>query len=1509
MYNDKKSKGLYDPRYEHDSCGVGFVVNIDGTTAHSIIEEGLQILANLEHRGAVGGDMKTGDGAGMLTQIPDAFFRNHTRLDLPKHGKYGVGFLFLPPQPQQLKSAKAMVENIIAREGGKLIGWRETPVQPDCLGDFAIKSMPAFWQVFVKFDDYTGENLERKLYILRKCLENEAKKTGWDINRFYVASLSSQIIVYKGMFVSQQFFSFYPDLAEKDFTSALALVHQRYSTNTFPSWPLAQPFRYIAHNGEINTIRGNVNKLKARDATLSCPFFGKEIKKIFPIIDPTASDSSIFDNAFELLVMGGRSMEHTMMMMVPEAFGFKYHISEDKRAFYDYHAAIMDPWDGPAALAFTDGIKIGAYLDRNGLRPGRYLITKSGKFVMASETGVLDIDPADVREKGRLAPGKMFVVDTARQRFIRDNEIKATVTRWKPYRRWLDENKINLKGLFQVPSKVISDKDTFAFRLRTFGYTLEDLKMIILPMVKNAQEPVGSMGNDSSPAVLSEKPQLLYNYFKQMFAQVTNPPIDPYRENLVMSLTSWVGRQSNMLEESPEHCKQIKLDHPVFTNDDIERLKNSEIAGLKVCSIDMLFDATNSSMEKDLTKLCLKAEQKVDEGNAMLILSDRAIDKEHAPIPALLAVSAVHQHLIKKNKRHLTALVLETGEAREVHHFATLISYGASGINPYMVFETIIEIKERGYIEQEMSLESAYLNYITAVNKGLLKVMSKMGISTLRSYRFAQTFEAIGLSQKLIDRYFPGTASLINGIGITVIEKETLARHKLAYERAFKRREYLDSGGQYHYRQFSEKHLLSPEAVILLQKAVREQDYQTFKKYTGEVNDASRRLCTLRSLFKFKPGKSIPISQVEPAEEIVKRFVTSAMSFGSISKEAHETMAIAMNRIGAKSNSGEGGEDEERYKPLPNGDSAKSKVKQVASARFGVTSNYLVNSEELQIKMAQGAKPGEGGQLPGFKVDDMIAKVRHATPGVMLISPPPHHDIYSIEDLAQLIYDLKCGNPRARISVKLVAETGVGTVAAGVAKAKADMVLISGNDGGTGASPLSSIKHAGSNWEIGLAEAQQVLVMNKLRERIRVQVDGQLRTGRDVVIGALLGAEEFGFGTASLLAMGCIMMRKCHLNTCPVGVATQDPELRKRFRGQPNHVINFMMYIGQEVREIMAELGFRKFDDMVGRSDLLEINHAIQHFKSKGLDFSRVFYRPEEASTGPTRCISKQNQDFRLSLDGDIIKEAQPAIQNKQPVKLERMIRNFNRTVGATLSSEISLKYGSAGLPDNAIQIKFKGSAGQSFGAFLAPGITFMLEGDTNDYLGKGLSGGIIVVKPPIGSTFSAHKNIISGNVNLFGATSGEAFINGQAGERFCVRNSGAIAVVEGVGDHGCEYMTGGRVIVLGKTGVNFAAGMSGGIAYILDENQLFDTRCNLEMVDVEQVTSKDDIEFLHSYIHKHHELTGSQLASGILDNWDEMLPYFVRVMPVDYRRALQRIEEQKLKEDGRVAMTEEVYA
>jgi len=1383
-----KKRGLYDPRFEHDSCGVGFVANINGKRDHEIIDQGIQILCNLEHRGAVGGDLKTGDGAGMLMQIPDQFFRKSLDFDLPEPGKYGVGVLFLSQDKNKFERAQSIITETIEGEGGILLGWREVPVDPDCLGYVARQSIPRIMQIFITFENIDESQFDRKLYIVRKCLESEAKKSGWDSKDFYIPSFSRRTVIYKGMFVAAQFACFYPDLVNKNFKSAIALVHQRYSTNTFPSWALAQPFRFVAHNGEINTLRGNVNKMMALDNTLSSQLFGDEIKKIFPVVNPKSSDSAIFDNVFELLTMAGRSMEHSMMMMVPEAFGFQYHISQDKRAFYEYHMSIMDPWDGPAALAFSDGIKIGAYLDRNGLRPGRYLITKSGKVVMASETGVLDIDPADVREKGKLAPGKMFLVDTDKQRIIRDNEIKSTVSRWKPYRRWLEENKIELKGLFQVPGQIKKDKETLLVQQQAFGFTLEDFKTIIVPMVTNSQEPVGSMGNDAALAVLSRKPQLIYNYFKQTFAQVTNPPIDPYRENLVMSLSSFVGRQKNLLEETPEHCRQLKLSQPTLTNEDIDRLKYSEIEGFQVCSIPMLFEPEEGALEKGLIKLCLEAEKKVDEGYSMIILSDRNISAEKAAIPALLAVSRVHQHLLRRNKRGFTALIVETGETREIHHFAILLSYGASGINPYLVFESLPDLQDRGYIHRSLPLSTAIMNYMTAVNKGLLKVMSKMGISTLRGYRHSQTFEALGLDEKFVETFFPGTFSRISGIGLSIFEKESIQRHFRAFNLTENGNNVTTSGGNYAYRQEEEKHLFSPEAIIKLQEAVRGNgDYIKFKLYSSEVDNLSKDLCTLRGLFAFKKEKPIPIDKVEPADSIVKRFVTSAMSLGSISEEAHQSLAIAMNRIGARSNSGEGGEDEKRYQHLSNGDLAKSKVKQVASARFGVTSNYLVNAEEIQIKMAQGAKPGEGGQLPGFKVNDMIARVRNSTPGVMLISPPPHHDIYSIEDLSQLIFDLKCANPKARISVKLVSEVGVGTIAAGVAKGKADMILISGGDGGTGASPLSSIKHTGSSWEIGLAETQQVLVMNNLRGRVRLQVDGQIKTGRDVVIGALLGAEEFGFGSTALVTLGCIMMRKCHLNSCPVGIATQDSELRKRFTGKPEQVINYMYFIAEEVREYMAQLGFRSFDNMVSRADMLEVDGAIKHYKTEGLDFSRILYLPTVKEGVETFCVTGQDHDLSTSLDDKIIPKCLEALDHKRPVHTRLKIQNYNRATGATLSSEVSKRYFSKGLPEDTISVLFSGSAGQSFGAFLAPGITFKLEGDANDYLGKGLSGGKIIVYPAKASTFRPEKNIISGNVNLFGAIKGEVYIRGRVGERFCVRNSGALAVVEGVGDHGCN--------------------------------------------------------------------------------------------------------------------------
>ena len=1505
-----KARGLYDPAFEHDACGVGFIVRLDGGRTHDIIEKGVEILCNLEHRGAVGGDQKTGDGAGMLTQIPHKFFRKVCQFNLPDEGEYGAGMIFLPLGDKRRAEATAMTKLICASEGWDFLGWREVPVDPDCLGDLARRVMPHIMQFFVRRKGVKGDDLERSLYVLRKCLENAAVEKGYELEEYYISSLSSRTIVYKGMFVAPQFQTFYPDLLDTDMVSSLALVHQRYSTNTFPSWPLAQPFRYIAHNGEINTLRRNLNTMHARETSLSSPLFGDDLNKLFPIAESKGSDSAVYDNVFELLAQSGREMEHATMMMIPEAFGDKYHMSEDKRAFYEYHAAVMEPWDGPAAIAFTDGTKIGATLDRNGLRPGRYTVTKDGLVIMASETGVIDVEPANVMEKGRLSPGKIFVVDTSIGRIVRDNEVKSRISRMSPYRRWLSEEKIELSGLLQVPRSAKYDPDTLRATMRAFGYSYEDIRKVIVPMATNGQEPIGSMGNDSPLSVLSDKPVLLYDYFRQHFAQVTNPPIDPYRENLVMSLMSFVGRERNLLAETPEHCRQLKLAHPVLTNDDMKYLRDAELDNFVVETVSLLFPAQGEPgrMATVLDTLCASVEARIDEGASLVILSDRGVDPENAAIPALLAVSAVHHHLIDVGKRHLAGLILESGEVREVQHFATLVAYGCSGINPYLVFESLSEIRDRGYLPDDLTLQHAMEHYITAVKKGLLKVMSKMGISTLRSYRGAQIFEAVGLSESLIEKYFTLTSSQIGGIGLETIESDTLKRHDAAWAADDVYSSRFDSGGAYASRVKSDRHLFSAEAIVAMHKAVRNDDYGAFKEYSGIINDRSRGLNTLRGLFRFKKGPSVPLDEVEPVSEIVKRFTTGAMSFGSISKEAHETIAVAMNGMGSRSNSGEGGEDENRYSPDADGSDRRSYTKQIASGRFGVNSAYLANCNELQIKMAQGAKPGEGGQLPGHKVNDEIARVRFTTPGVMLISPPPHHDIYSIEDLSQLIFDLKNANPEARVSVKLVSESGVGTVAAGVAKGKADMVLISGGDGGTGASPLSSIKYAGTWWELGLAETQQVLVMNKLRSRIRVQTDGQLKTGRDVAIAALLGAEEYGFGSATLVSIGCVMMRACHTNACPVGVATQDPELRKRFPGKPEHLQNFMRFIAEELREIMAELGFRRLDDMVGRVDMLEVDEAVEHYKAKGMDFSKVLMPPQRTDNEPLRCTGHQEHDFSLSLDPELIEACRPAIESAKKVELERQIRNCNRTVGATLSYKVTKAYGSAGLPDDTINVTFRGSAGQSFGAFLTRGITFRLMGESNDYFGKGLSGGRLILWPPEESTFSGYRNIITGNVNLFGASGGEAFINGMAGERFCVRNSGATAVVEGVGDHGCEYMTGGTAVILGPTGVNFAAGMSGGIAYVYDESQLFDTRCNLEMVDIEPLIDPVDILRLKELITRHTEYTDSLVGHRILESWDESLPRFVKVMPIEYRRALEKIRERETQNTDTTAITEEVF-
>jgi glutamate synthase (NADPH/NADH) large chain len=1530
------SFGLYDPAYDYDACGVGFIADIRGRRSHRLIEDAVRILRNLEHRGAVGGDGKTGDGAGMLLQIPHDFFIRETGFALPGPGSYGLGFFFLPPDPREGRRARELTEELLRREGAELLGWRRVPVNPDCLGELARREMPAFWQLFLTLSAGTeaGEPTERRLYVLRRLLERAALDAGWDLDRYYIPSLSSRTVVYKGMFVSPQFLPFYPDLSEPDFQSALAIVHQRYSTNTFPSWFLAQPFRLLAHNGEINTLRRNANAMRARERTLASPLFGEDIAKLAPIANPAGSDSAIFDNVLELLMLGGRTLAHAMIMMVPEAFGTKYHISEDKRAFFEYHAAIMEPWDGPAAIAFSDGVRVGAMLDRNGLRPARYLITRGGTFILASEVGVLDIEAAEVLEKGRLGPGRMILVDTAQGRVVHDHEIKSTISRAKPYRHWLEKNRISLKGLLEVPRPVAIDRQKLPVLQRAFGYTREDLLAILVPMVENAQEPIGSMGDDTPPAVLSRRPQLLFNYFRQLFAQVTNPPIDPYRENLVMSLMSFIGRERNLLAETPEHCRQLKLSHPILTNDDLQMLREANLKDLPACTVPILFelDGAPDALDRALERVCREAEERIDRGFSLIILSDRGIGPRTAAIPSLLAMGGVHHHLLRRGKRHLSALVIETGEAREVHHFACLIGFGASGINPYLAFESIRELQEQGYIGAELSPQQAVENYITALKKGLLKIMSKMGISTLRSYRGAQIFEALGLGRELVERCFMGTPSRIGGIGMPELEGERRQLHEAAFACAAQAfgtategaapageppaasppsTATLPSGGLYSQRASEERHLFSPEAITLLQKAVRTGDYGLFREYTGTINDHPRDPCTLRRLLRIKVGTPVPLAEVEPAEAILRRFVTSGMSFGSLSPEAHRAIAVAMNRLGARSNSGEGGEEESRFPNVMRGegsDSANSKIKQVASARFGVTSLYLLSAEELQIKIAQGAKPGEGGQLPAHKVDELIARVRHSTPGVMLISPPPHHDIYSIEDLAQLVYDLKHANPKARISVKLVSEVGVGTVAAGVAKALADTVLISGGDGGTGAAPLTSIRHTGLPWELGLAEAQQVLVAGGLRERVRLQVDGQLKTGRDVVMAALLGAEEFGFATTALVSLGCVMARKCHLNTCPVGVATQDPRLRKRFAGRPEHVVTFMRFLAEDVRQVMAQAGFRRFEEMIGRVDRLERDPEAGHEKTRNLDFSALLASPQLPQGGSLHCTRSGPNVFPPSLDSYLIDSARDALQKGQPMEIDAPIRNSDRAVGARLSAEVSMRYGSRGLPEDTIRVRFSGSAGQSFGAFLAPGLTFELEGEANDCLGKGLSGGRLIVYPPKTAAFASERNIIVGNVALFGATSGEAFINGLAGERFAVRLSGGLSVVEGVGDHGCEYMTGGRVIVLGETGINFAAGMSGGIAYVLDRSQLFDTRCNLEMVDVEPLSEEDRL-FLRVQLERHVRYTGSRNAGQILACWEESVPLFVKVIPLDYRAALKRIRESELEGSESVRMTEEVYS
>jgi len=1501
-------RGLYDPRFEHDACGVGLVANIKGHRSHQIIEQGLEILVNLTHRGATGSDPLTGDGAGILIQTPDAFLRKVAGgegVELPEQGRYGVGMIFSPRASDGERCAQ-LVEQVVIEEGQRFLGWRTVPTDNAHIGFSAKEVEPRIRQCFIAAADGLDQDaFERKLYVIRKWIEKVAFDSAFEgAEAMYIPSMSSRTLVYKGLLLADQLPRYYPDLGDPDMVSALALVHQRYSTNTFPTWDLAHPFRYVAHNGEINTLRGNINWMRARESLLRSDLFGDDLKKLFPLIKEGASDSASFDQALEFLVLGGRSLPHAMMMLIPEAWAHNPLMDDERRAFYEYHATMMEPWDGPAAMAFTDGRVIGATLDRNGLRPARYLVTKDDLVVLGSESGVLDIEPERIAKNWRLQPGKILVIDTEQGRIIDDAEVKHAIATHQPYREWVEENRVDLADLPDQEKIHQPDHETLRIRQRAFGYTREEVRQLILPMALGGQEPTGSMGADNPLAVLSERPVPLFHYFKQLFAQVTNPPIDPIREELVMSLITAIGPKRNLLGESPAHARRIKIEQPILCNVDLERIRQIDHPHFMPRTLATVFPVAEGpeGMERALDRLCREASAAIDEGINFLVLSDRDTGPDLAPIPSLLSLAAVHHHLIRQGTRTRTGLIVESAEPREVHHFACLIGYGAGAVNPYLAFETLRDLVDEGLLPEDIDYRLATQKYIKAVGKGLLKVMSKMGISTIQSYCGAQIFEAVGINSSVIDRYFTGTTSRIEGIGLQEIAVDALRRHAMAYGEAAMSGDFLDVGGEYQFRIDGERHAWNPETITLLQKATRENSFATYKAFADTVNEQNRRLCTLRGLFELKGQHPIPVDEVEPASEIVKRFCTGAMSFGSISKEAHETLAIAMNRLGGRSNTGEGGEDPERFKPRPNGDLARSAIKQVASGRFGVTTEYLVNADELQIKMAQGAKPGEGGQLPGHKVSEIIAKVRHSTPGVTLISPPPHHDIYSIEDLAQLIYDLKNVNPKAKVSVKLVAETGVGTVAAGVSKARADLILISGYDGGTGASPLSSIKHAGLPWEIGLADTQQTLVMNDLRGRTVVQADGQMRTGRDVVIASLLGAEEFGFATAPLIVEGCIMMRKCHLNTCPTGIATQNPELRARFTGTPDHVVNYFFFVAEEVRQLMAKMGFQKMEDMIGRVDMIRPQQAIDHWKAKGLDFSAVLYKPDVPSRIATHCVQPQEHGLEQALDQKLLELAEYALDSQKKVAIQLPIRNVHRTVGAILAGEIARRYGAESLPKGTIEAKFVGSAGQSFGAFCVPGLCLTIEGDANDYLGKGMSGGRIVVYPPRESSFDPAENIVVGNTLLYGATGGRVFIQGVAGERFAVRNSGCQAVVEGVGDHGCEYMTGGVVAVLGRTGRNFAAGMSGGIAYVLDMDGKFAQRCNTGMVDLEEVVEPADVATLKEMVEEHYNFTASARARTILDTWDEWLPRFIKVMPEEYRRVLEERRRRRDEEGDAVA-------
>ncbi|MFI0766798.1 glutamate synthase large subunit [Streptomyces sp. NPDC021218] len=1480
-------QGMYDPRNEHDACGVGFVATLTGEASHELVEQALTVLRNLEHRGATGSEPDSGDGAGILVQVPDAFLRaSVTGFELPEAGAYAVGIAFLPEGESESAAAAEHIERLAAEEGLTVLGWREVPVAPELLGNGARSTMPAFRQLFVADGTSTGVALDRTAFVLRKRAEREAG--------VYFPSLSARTLVYKGMLTTGQLEPFFPDLSDRRFATAVALVHSRFSTNTFPSWPLAHPYRFVAHNGEINTVQGNRNWMRARESQLVSDLFGeKGLERIFPLCTPDASDSATFDEVLELLHLGGRSLPHSVLMMVPEAWENHPSMDPARRAFYQYHSTMMEPWDGPACVTFTDGVQVGAVLDRNGLRPGRYWVTDEGLVVLSSEVGVLDIDPARVVRKGRLQPGRMFLVDTAEHRIIEDDEIKAELAAEQPYGEWLEAGLIDLADLPER-EHIVHTHASVTRRQQTFGYTEEELRVLLAPMAKAGAEPIGSMGTDSPIAALSDRPRLLFDYFTQLFAQVTNPPLDAIREELVTSLISSLGPQGNLLEPTAASCRSVTLPFPVIDNDELAKLihinADGDMPGLKAANLSGLYrvGGGGQALAARLDEICAEADRAIEDGARLIVLSDRHSDAEHAPIPSLLLTSAVHHHLIGTKQRTQVGLLVEAGDVREVHHVALLIGYGAAAVNPYLAMESVEDLVRAGTFLPGVEADTAIKNLIKALGKGVLKVMSKMGISTVASYRGAQVFEAVGLDESFVDTYFHGTATKIGGAGLDVVAKEVAARHAKAYPASGvpSAHRTLEIGGEYQWRREGEPHLFDPETVFRLQHSTRSRRYDIFKKYTERVNEQSERLMTLRGLFSFKGERpSIPIDEVESVGEIVKRFSTGAMSYGSISQEAHETLAIAMNQLGGKSNTGEGGEDSDRL----HDPARRSSIKQVASGRFGVTSEYLVNSDDIQIKMAQGAKPGEGGQLPGHKVYPWVAKTRHSTPGVGLISPPPHHDIYSIEDLAQLIHDLKNANPQARIHVKLVSEVGVGTVAAGVSKAHADVVLISGHDGGTGASPLTSLKHAGGPWELGLAETQQTLLLNGLRDRIVVQTDGQLKTGRDVVIAALLGAEEFGFATAPLVVSGCVMMRVCHLDTCPVGIATQNPVLRERYSGKAEFVVNFFEFIAEEVREILAELGFRTLDEAIGHAELLDTARAVQHWKAQGLDLAPLLYVPELPEGAVRHQAIAQDHGLAKALDNQLIKLAADALNAEsaeaaQPVRAQVAIRNINRTVGTMLGHEVTRTFGGAGLPDDTIDITFTGSAGQSFGAFVPRGVTLRLEGDANDYVGKGLSGGRIVVRPDRGADHLAEYSTIAGNTLAYGATGGEMFLRGRVGERFCVRNSGATVVSEGVGDHGCEYMTGGHALVLGPTGRNFAAGMSGGIAYVIDldpDNVNVDLRSALGALD------DTDKQWLHDAVRRHHEETGSTVAGALLDDWETALTRFSKIIPATYQAVL----------------------